>query len=91
MNAEDFNPMDWHNTKMLDYIPSHFVKVKFRHTDRLRVLEWLQQNTTGRCAIEEVVDNDDDNGSHFHRIMNEEYRIGFEEPADATMYTMFFT
>jgi hypothetical protein len=91
MNIENINPMDWHNTKMLDFIPEHLVRVKFRHhRDRAKVLAWLEENTTGRCAIEEVIEPDIDNNRWAIR-MREEYQIGFEEPADATMYTMFFT
>jgi len=79
--------MDWHNTKFLSYIPNHFVRVKFEHSeDRLKVLQWLQNNTSGRFAIEPVVTT--------HRrqqwLVNEQYQIGFEVPADATMYTMFY-
>ena len=90
MNVETINPMDWHNTRMLDFIPPHFVRVKFRHNnDRAKVLAWLQQNTTGRCAIELVVEQEE---TFMHSILpKDNYQIGFEEPADATMYTMFFT
>ena len=88
MNIEIVNPMDWHNTKLLDFIPEHFVRVKFRHDDkRGEVLAWMEQNTTGRCAIEAVIDSEERSSFSFS---HEEYQIGFENPADATMYTMFF-
>jgi len=84
---ESINPMDWHNTKMLSFIPEHFVRVKFRHHhDRAQVLSWIEQNTTGRFAIEAIIDTEKVNTW----IVNEEYQIGFESPAEATMYTMFF-
>ena len=85
--AEKINPMDWHNTKLLEYIPEHFVRVKFRHNEsRNEVLAWAEQNTTGRFAIETVVDSE----AQHSWLANEDYQIGFENPADATMYTMFF-
>lgn len=85
--ATQINPMDWHNTKILSFIPEHFVRVKFRHDDkRGEVLKWIEQNTTGRFAIEVVVDSETTD----RWLVNEEYQIGFENPADATMYTMFF-
>ncbi len=88
MNLETkINPIDWHNTRLLDFIPEHFVKVKFRHDEtRGKVLEWLEQNATGRCAIEVIPEQ---SGERW--LVVEEYQIGFENPADATMYTMFFS
>lgn len=85
----EINPMDWHNTRMLDYIPKHFARVRFNHNDRrLEVLEWLQEHTKGRFAIEVENDPDDIFGGGF--AIKEIVRIGFEDPAEATMYTMFF-
>ena len=85
--SNKINPMDWHNTKLLKFIPEHFVRVKFRHNEkRGEVLAWIEQNTEGRYAIETVVDNEPENSW----LVNEDYQIGFENPADATMYTMFF-
>ena len=90
MNTNNINPMDWHNTKMLDFIPEHFVRVKFRHNDkRMEVLNWLDLNTAGRCAIEVVIDRDNTRMGYL-TFSAEEYQIGFENPADATMYTMFY-
>lgn len=85
--TDNINPMDWHDTKLIDFIPKHFVKVKFRHNDkRGEVLAWIEQNTTGRFAIEVIIDKDETRGW----LTNEKYQIGFENPADATMYTMFY-
>jgi len=79
--------MDWYNTKLLAYIPEHFVRVKFRHNeDRAKVLGWVERNTAGRFAIELKVDHDETT----RWLVKEDYHIGFEDPADATMYTMFF-
>ena len=87
MNTDTINPMDWHNTKLLNYIPEHFVRVKFRHNDkRGEVLDWIEANTTGRFAIEEIVDIE----AKHSFLVNIEYQVGFENPADATMYTMFY-
>lgn len=89
IDTDDINPLDWHNTKFLDFIPDHFVRVKFRHNQsRSEVLAWIEQNTVGRYAIAEVIDNEDNATRGF--LINEKYQIGFEEPAEATMYTMFF-
>jgi len=85
--TDNINPMDWHDTKLLDFIPKHFVRVKFRHHDkRGEVLAWIEANTTGRFAIESIVDPEENRSW----IVNEKFQIGFENPADATMYTMFF-
>ena len=84
--TDNINPMDWHDTKLLDFIPAHFVKVKFRHNgERGKVLSWIEANTTGRFAIEAVIEQENRSW-----IANEDFQIGFENPADATMYTMFF-
>jgi len=87
INTNDVNPMDWHNTKFLSYIPEHFVRVKFRHNeDRAKVLDWVERNTVGRFAIELKVDHE----ATSLWTIKEEYHIGFEDPSEATMYTMFF-
>jgi hypothetical protein len=88
VDITEFNPMDWHNTKVLDFIPDHFVRVKFRHNhSRAEVLSWLEKNTTGRYAIEAVTDHSERTG---FGVLREDFQIGFENPAEATMYTMFF-
>lgn len=84
---DNINPLDWHNTKFLTVIPEHFVRVKFRHNEeRLAVLEWLQNNTRGRFAIGPVTDS----GEQQLWLVSENLQIGFENPAEATMYSMFF-
>jgi len=87
MNVKDINPMDWHNTKQLNFIPAHFTQFTFNHNEeRLRVLAWAEQNIAGRFAIEAIVDSN----KTMHWLVDFKYRIGFENPADATMYAMFF-
>jgi len=89
IDINDISLLDWHKTRILDFIPEHFVRVKFRHdNERLQVIEWLEKNTTGRFGIEIVFEKDKEQS--FGMVINENYRIGFENPADATMYTMFF-
>ena len=90
IDTNEISLLDWHGTRILDYIPEHFVRVKFRHdNERLQVIEWLEKNTTGRFGIEVIVENDKEN-SFGMLLVKENYQIGFENPADATMYTMFF-
>lgn len=87
--TKEINPMDWYNTKFLSYIPEHFVRVKFRHNaERAEVLTWIEKNTVGRFGIEAVIDAE--KPQHSWAMINEEFQIGFENPAEATMYTMFF-
>jgi len=86
IDVTQINPMDWFNTKFIVYIPEHFVRVRFRHqSDRAEVLDWLEKNTSGRYAIEETVSE----GFPIF-TQDKDIQIGFENPADATMYTMFF-
>jgi hypothetical protein len=88
MNELDINPMDWHNTRVLNYIPKHFVTVKFTHNDKkLEVLSWLQEHTVGRFGIELSEDKDEKNSVF---SFQEKILIGFEDPAEATMYSMFY-
>lgn len=87
IDVDKINPMDWHGTKLVPFIPPHFVKVKFEFShDRKRVLDWVQENVSGRFGFEEIIDPDE----RHTFIVNEKYHIGFENPADATMFTMFF-
>jgi len=89
IDNKDINPMDWYNTKFLSYIPKHFVRVKFRHhAERTKVLSWIEQNTVGRFGIEAIIDAN--SPQHSWAVLSEEFQIGFEDPAEATMYTMFF-
>lgn len=99
---KDISPLDWHNTKFLDYIPDHFVKVKFRHDEsRETVLIWLQHNVTGRYAIAPIStmhEKTELGATPFppaspgvaRSFWHESLYIGFEEPAEATMYAMFY-
>jgi len=89
MNTPNYNNlMDWHGTKMLKFIPKHFIKVVFNHdSKRGEVLAWLEQNAAGRFAIEQKIEKPVGAGAFF---ANEKFFIGFENAPDATMYTMFY-
>jgi len=81
------NPMDWHKTRYLNYIPKHFTRVKLiDHGDRKKLFDWLDANTVGRVGIEKAKDiNVDDLW-----ILEEKFDIGFEDPTEATLYTIIF-
>ena len=42
--------MDWHNTRYLNFIPEHFIKISTELHNKLRMLNWIEKNTTGRYA-----------------------------------------
>ena len=89
IDTQNINPMDWHGTRFLASIPKHFIRIKFHHNqvqNRLEVLSWLEEHTAGRIGIEKVCNPD---AAHSW-LVHEDYQIGFENPAEATMYTMFF-
>ena len=85
----NIKPQDWHNTRLLEYIPKHFTKFKLGSTvSRLKLLTWIEFNTSGRYAIAgEVTRKEGAVGSAM--VLKEEF-IAFEEPADATMYSLFY-
>jgi hypothetical protein len=90
IEATDINMLDWYGERWLNYIPVHFTIVKFRHNDeRLRAMNWLTENTSGRFGIAR---NQDPvaiaNGNRY--VFTTAAEIGFEDPAEATMYSMFF-
>ena len=85
---ESVNMLDWHNARLLSYIPPHFTSLKMvDDDDRLAQFKWLEENTRGRFGIEHVVDIEPKN-----RFVTEtKLRIGFEDPSEATMYALFFS
>jgi hypothetical protein len=90
----DINPLDWHNTKYLSYIPPHFVKivVDSGKVEVPELLLWIEKNVGGRFGIEsELTTNDSQQTSYsFVYARNKNIKIGFEDPAEATMFSLIF-
>ena len=85
----NIKPQDWHNTRYVDYIPEHFTTFKLSSTiQRINLLKWIEQNTTGRYAIGSKIEKI--KGAVGSSLIREEQNIGFEEPSDATMFTLFY-
>jgi hypothetical protein len=78
--------MDWHNVRYLDTIPVHFTTVPLKGEIQ-DTLKWAEETTIGRFGIAEKPDATASGGLSF---MRQEMLIGFEDPAEATMYVMFF-
>jgi len=90
MNITNINPLDWHNLRYVDYIPDHFTKLKLStNYDRLQLLSWLAQNTTGRFAINSDISDRGDRPT-FGGLSTIELSIAFEKTSDATVYGLFY-
>ena len=87
MDIADIAPTDWHRTRYIRYIPQHFKTLKTEH-DIGKVLVWLANNTTGRFGVEDTETLSEGLVNLMDR--DEEYLVGFENPADATMFALFF-
>ena len=83
---KDIAPLDWYNVRYLAYIPVHFVTVPLRGEVQ-ETLEWCERITAGRFAIAEKEFMTD---AERRSIFRKDMLIGFEDPAEATMYTMFY-
>ena len=87
---EDINILDWHQARFLKYIPKHFTQVMLEDNgDRIRLLEWLNENTTGRIGVERTFDEHEKSNNSFI-VVDNDLKIGFEDASEATMYAMFF-
>jgi hypothetical protein len=85
---DNINICEWHQVRFLSYIPEHFTVVNLEGADdRNALMEWISENTTGRVGIEK--DKSLKNRSTLV-IVNDNLKIGFEDPEEATMYAMFF-
>jgi len=86
------NPLDWHTIKYMDYIPPHFAKVKFKHNDRREeILQWIENNTSGRFAIASVAVKYDSEVVPYMLQFTENIYIAFEDHSEATMYSLVFS
>lgn len=83
---KDINPMDWHNTRYVNSMPAHFVQVKIKDNNKVALLNWITKNTSGRYSM--VANTQESKDSNY--FVQEEKFIGFEDPADATMYSLFY-
>jgi len=85
----NIKPQDWHNIRRLECIPKHFTKFKLSTTvNRLKLLKWIEFNTAGRYAVTGEVTRK--NGAVGSAMVLKEEFIAFEEPADATMFSLFY-
>lgn len=75
----DINPMDWYGLREMDWIPSHFTCVPLR-SNLAKSKFWIKSNTHGRYAFGKRLSN---------RVI--ESVVGFEEPSEATLYTLSFS
>ena len=89
-NLKDINLLDWHQVRFLKYIPKHFTVVTLEDNgDRIKLLKWLDENTFGRIGIEHEYDEHKKVSNNFI-VVDDDLKIGFENPEEATMYAMFF-
>jgi hypothetical protein len=81
--ADELDAMDWHGLRYIDYLPKHFIKCKME-TPVDEMLQWLEANTNGRFAIAPDTKQD------FERnyFVRQRLVIGFENPMEATLYTL---
>lgn len=88
-NLEDISLLEWHCQKILPYIPDHFTSVPLEeiNNDRMHLFRWLLEHTEGRIGIERVHDLE---AKSSFVVTNDQTRIGFEDPEEATMYSLFF-
>jgi hypothetical protein len=86
MNTKiNINPMDWYCQKLLPVIPEHFIKCNLTSDiDRRELLQWIKFNTSGRVGISGNI------SAKSSWLIDKKYYIGFENPEDATIYTMRF-
>jgi hypothetical protein len=83
-------PQDWHNVRQLTFIPNHFIKFKLPdNIDRLGLLSWIEENTTGRYAVE-VAPIEDIATISWSLSNDKEQYIAFEESSDVTKFSLFY-
>lgn len=79
--------MDWHQVRLLKYMPDHFIKMDLKQEiEIVTLLNWLVANTNGRVAI---VTNSEVHERHAF-VIEKRRSIGFENPAEATLFSLFF-
>lgn len=87
-DLSNINILDWHCERFLGYIPVHFTVVTLDDNgDREALLNWLDEHTTGRIGIEK--DRNLEDKSTFV-VVHDNLKIGFENPEEATMYSLFY-
>jgi len=83
MNIDEIDLKDWHDTKYLNHKPEHFISLNSPVRNMARLLAWITTNVSGRYSITSKYKED-----RYRRDM--EYIIGFENPADATSFSLFY-
>jgi len=85
----NINPLDWHNTRYINHIPTHFVTVSVTSNKNniVSILDWIEVNTVGRYAITNTIDRRDKDRLF---VVNADLVIGFEVQSDATMFSLFY-
>lgn len=82
-------PEDWHNIRYLPYIPDHFIQCKMPADEDVgSILPWLLDNTSGRYAIAAPTEQLD---GHRNFWVQRELLVGFEDPKEATLFTLVYS
>ena len=75
------NPLNVLGLRKLSYMPKHFTRMSIRHnTDEISM--WVYTNLNSRYAITRTLKVGEDNK------MQEIQEIGFEDPAELTMFSL---
>ena len=84
---EKTNPLDWHQDRFLTTMPDHFIRVPLKETtDQIELFEWIIHNIAGRVAITHKTESE-----KVANVFQKQMMIGFENPADATLFTLFYS
>lgn len=75
--------MDWHNTRLVPFIPEHFSRIKLQEGKTVdEILPWITEHCSGRYGFA--------NDFIYDSFMTTEiFYVGFEKPEDATMFSLF--
>jgi hypothetical protein len=75
------NPLNVLGLRRLNYVPEHFARMNIKNNlDEIN--SWVYSNLNGRYAINRALKAGDDNK------MIETQEIGFEDPAELTMFSL---
>jgi hypothetical protein len=86
MTQHDIDPRAWFETRKLGFMPSHFVRVGIDKIDIFmhgEAEQWIEENTNGRYAVITCAVREN------NKLISKVY-AGFEEPAEATYFTLGF-
>lgn len=77
------DPITYFTERKLDFKPSHFIiaNISISDTTLDEITEWIYNNFTGRFFIADV--------NHLISLSKlQQYKIGFEDPQEATYFTL---